>query len=184
MQMSGSKKCLLYIAAVSLCWLCESGYSKDTGVFGFEKYSVITERNIFSRYKRTSSGDNVNRIVETRKKILSLYMLRGVSLKGNMKLAFIEDEISGQYIRAGIGETVSGCQIKNIEPNQVIFERQGQEYAVKIGAELFRKETEASAVQTIPVIRKNDAEESADDKSGDDEILKKMMERRKTQLEN
>lgn len=152
----------------------------------FEQYKVIVQRNIFSRYHRITSQGSPEAKYVTRQKVINLYVLRGVSTNGQDKLAFIEDQISGQYIRAKIGDDISVYKIKDITADSVTFENADQQVAIKVGSEIYRQQ-DVEVLQNDTV--KDNAAQADNTKdsssvSSEDELLKKMMERRDKELQN
>jgi type II secretory pathway component PulC len=165
---------------------CTSYSGQDANNSAFEKYTIIAERNIFSKYKAAAhERESAEPVLQ--KKILSLYILRGVSLKGETGLAFVEDEISGEHLRLRVGEGISGCRIKSIKSDFIVYEKDGNENTVRIGSELFRTESQTSSIQKSSgslekSIKTNDSAAKVNDSN--DDVLKKMMERRKSQVGN
>jgi type II secretory pathway component PulC len=176
------KKFYKLIFVIVLFCSCIAYSGQDTPDSDFKKYTIIAERNIFSKYK-TAARERENPVVQ--KKILSLYILRGVSLNGKTGLAFIEDEISGEHRRLKIGEDIVGCRIKDIKSDFIVYEKDGHEHTVKIGSELSRAESQISAPQkSVASLEKEvKTNDSAAQITGvNDDVLKKMMERRKSQV--
>ncbi len=177
------KFCKIVLAVVIFCsYPLYSG--QDTPNSGFKKYSVISERNIFSRYKLTAAEIEGGVKSAPQKRILSLYVLRGVSLQGDVGLAFIEDEIGGEHLRLKVGDNIAGCCIKEITPNYIVCEKEGLEHTVKIGSELIRTESQAAPSQKAAGLSEKNVNINSDSKAGggEDDVAKKMMERRKTQV--
>jgi type II secretory pathway component PulC len=184
MRILYQKKFCRFVLTVVLFCACASYATQDANNSAFEKYSIIAERNIFSKYKTSAfeKENSANPVLE--KKILSLYVLRGVSLRGEKALAFIEDEISGERRRLTTGESVAGYRIKSINLDSIVCEKDGSETVVKIGSELFRTESQVPSAQKSSgppekSIKTNDSAAKAG--SSNDDVLKKMMERRKSQ---
>lgn len=184
MKASAIKKILITTLAVffllSFFMCCEGVEGAD-----FEKYKLIAEQNIFARYKRITTGDESGGIV-MQKKVISLYILRGVVLKEEEKLAFIENEISGEYIRAKVGEDIAGYKVKDIKSGSVVLEKDEDEFNIKVGAEIHR-ETKEVAVSRTEQVKDESAEtnvKSVLPATGEDATLKLMMERRKRELGN
>jgi hypothetical protein len=161
------------------------GASQDEKGLGFEKYAIIAERDIFSRYKGVSR-QNAEGTAETYStKIMRMYILRGISQQGQRKLAFIEEEISGEIIRAAIGENIHGWRIEDIAVDFILCEKDGQQHTIPIGSELSRTEGQTPDLSSsLKTSEKNDKPRTTDAKTNDnqDEVLKKMLERRKNQV--
>jgi type II secretory pathway component PulC len=178
------KKFCKFVLVIALFCACASYAAQDANNSAFEKYTIIAERNIFSKYKTSAleKENSANPVLE--KKILSLYVLRGVSLRGKTGLAFIEDEISGERRRLTTGESIAGCRIKNINLDSIVCEKDGNESIVRIGSELFRTESQVPSAQkssASPEKSIKTSDSTAKTGSSNDDVLKKMMERRKSQ---
>jgi type II secretory pathway component PulC len=159
----------------------------------YDKYKVIYERNVFSkdrlppRQKKPKDNNNVRTT-----KVLSIYVLRGIAAEEarSHKYAFIEEQISSESIMAKIGTKIIGGQIKEIQMDYVLFEEGGKTRKVKVGQEFGTTSTTVMTVATEPADKDTAAdnvtpvEEKTDQSSpeGENDLLKKLMERRKREL--
>jgi len=153
-------------------------------------FRILTEKNIFSRTrepKRESQGSRPGPR-PTPRVILSMFILRGIAIKGEEKTAFIEEEVAGQFTRATVGTSVAEGVIKDIKPDRVIFEQNGQEREVLIGGELNQIRSDSSTetgTETETEVQPETVEPAKTDTStgaDKDEILRIMLERRKQQI--
>ncbi|MCE5184695.1 MAG: hypothetical protein LLF76_01035 [Planctomycetaceae bacterium] len=161
----------------------------------FEKYKPVYEKNIFSRMRYTPSAQDGAGQTRMEKVVLSLYVLRGVAVETKNRLAFVEDEISGQSKRLAVGAQLLDGTIDQIEIDRVLFKHNDKLREVRIGQEFDRVESEvarpaASAgssadPNSAPAAPQSRKMESAPSSGRDeDAILKKLMERRKQELGN
>lgn len=150
----------------------------------YESYKVIYERNIFSkdrlppREERSDSG-------QVRKtQVLSIYVLRGIAGPQDGRVAFIEEQVSGQTLRANIGTEVLNGEITAIQYDRVAFEQNGQTKYVKVGGEFGKTETTVLTTASEEPQEAKPVEVPAEKSSPGDEsdILKRLMERRKNEL--
>ncbi len=171
------------------------GYAADdspSGPDSYDKYKVIYERNMFSKDRQPPrSADEGARRVQT-SKVLSIYILRGIAAeKGRShQYAFVEEEVSGQSQMAKVGTEILGGIIKEIQLNYVLFEENGQVRKIRVGEQFgststtVTVEVSAENVQDEPVEEAAAKKEAVEPPSSGDEndILKKLMERRKREL--
>jgi hypothetical protein len=180
---------------VVLCALCPipQAAGNEPGEISFESYKSIFEKNIFSRSRISSAGPaGVSGPVRTEKVVLSLYVLRGVAIETSSRLAFVEEEISGQFSRLAVGDALLNGTIAEIASDRVVFKADEQTREVRIGQEFDRVESVVersadaavtSADPNVPVPARAVPNTSLPaSPSGESDILKQMMERRNKEL--
>jgi type II secretory pathway component PulC len=161
----------------------------------YEDYKIIYEKNIFSRLRYTPLSQS-REAGGTRKEtvVLSLYVLRGVAVETQNRLAFVEDEISGQTRRLTVGDMILEGTIAEIHPDRVVFRENDQSRDIRIGQEFDRLESVVerpvtasaeSPTQTPAAPSAVQTKSSAPGSSADEaDVLKKLLERRKQEMGN
>lgn len=169
----------------------ESGQVTD----GAAKYEVIAQRNIFSKNrtaKRVRRGDAPAR-VEKRKVVVELYVLRGIGIFGGAKTAFIEEQISGRFIRSQVDSEIASGLVKKIESNKVVFDKDGTAIDVFIGGTFPEKasykefavdEDAEDVTETASSSGRITDGDSGGGGGSQSDILKKLKEQRKAELSN
>jgi type II secretory pathway component PulC len=172
-----------------------AGESSTAPSSSYEDYKIVYEKNIFSRLRYTPPAQS-REAGGTRKEtvVLSLYVLRGVAVETQNRLAFIEDEISGQSRRLTVGDMILEGTITEIYPDRVVFREKDQSREIRIGQEIDRLEyvverpiagSAESPTQTAPASSAAPAKSSAPASSADEaDVLKKLLERRKQEMGN
>lgn len=152
----------------------------------YEQYTVIAERNIFSKDRRPPREE---RSPEQARKIqvLSIYVLRGIAGPPGDRIAFIEEQISGQTQRASIGTDLLDGQITDIKYDRVAYAKNEQTRYIRVGGEFGKTETtvvaEASEEQSQEQVAPQAAPADSNAAEGDEsDILKRLMERRKNEM--
>jgi len=191
--MSRVTSLMLIFYACGMLWAAEPG-----GAASFDDYKDIYEKNIFSRLRTPSGGAGDTGLVSTERVVLSLYVLRGVAIEPGSRLAFVEDEISGQSKRLAAGDALLNGVIEEILPDRVVFKANDQARDVRIGQEFDRVESlveraadapadapeaapDPNRVRPVPAVQKSPAGAPSQDEA---EILRQLMERRKKELES
>jgi len=175
--------CVIVFGIIGLQLPAEQEKSSEDS--GYDRYKIIYEQNIFSKYRR-SAQDNQDSVSVSRKKsvVLSLYVLKGVVVNGDQRIAFVEEQVSGQSMRIRVGDELLAGRITEIQVDGVLFAEQGQARRVAIG-DLFGKtetitmESVLDAPKTKPSVETLKIDLPADT---DGDLLKKMMERRKSEV--
>lgn len=155
----------------------------------YEDYKVIYERNMFSKDRRPPLEEQQRRVRTTQ--VLAIYVLRGIAAQKNERVAFIEEQVSGQTLKAQVGTEVLNGQITEIGPDRVTFEENGLTRYISVGGEFGKTEStvmstatgeepqEAASTQTQPQTQQPAATGSSGDEG---DILRKLMERRQSEL--
>lgn len=183
--------CLVMMTMTGTAWVAEGDAEQAAS---YDNYKAIYEKNIFSRNRYTPLSRQGGGAVRKEKVVLSLYVLRGVAVETQKCLAFVEDEISGQFKRLAVGQQLLNGTISEIHVDYVLFAEDEKTRTVRIGQEFDRIESEverpadeASAGPepntpgVIPSPVKNVQPASAQD---EDAILKQMLERRRQEMGN
>lgn len=168
-------------------WAEEAGSAQNTNGYQYDDYQIVSERNIFSR-SRASKRDMRDEGTRRQKKVvvLSFHVLKGVAVNKSRKIAFIEEEVSGEFTKARVGDQVVNGKIKGIRNDYVLFEEGGRIRKIKIG-EPFGKQ-ESLDFESSDSDESTQSEETpqsdASVPSEQEDILKRMIERRKNELGN
>jgi hypothetical protein len=171
-------------------------YSRERrgGDSGFmNQYGLILERNIFTheRGRREPETPRVERSAPP--PVQKSYVLIGISRWGEEYIAFVENTRYGDTQMCRIGNTVADMKIKHITLDALELEKDAKTITIQIGSDLMGgardsslsvqdliDRTEEAASSTSPA----ESTEPATTGSADtDDILKKLLERRKKELE-
>lgn len=161
-----------------------SAEEQNSSQNSYDKYKVIFERNIFSKDRlpprETQAG--AGRVKKTQ--VLSIYVLRGIAVQKEEKVAFVEEQISGQTMKAEIGTELLNGRITEIKYDRVAFEQNGRIKYVKVGGEFGKTETTVISMVSEESQQETPVEKPADSSTPGEEsdILKKLMERRRSEL--
>lgn len=171
------------------CTAVFSADEQETAQTSYEDYKIIFERNIFSKDRLPPRQTPSQRVRTTQ--VLAIYVLRGTAVERDERVAFIEEQISGQTMKARTGdEVLNGC-ITEIRFDRVGFEENGQTKYIRIGGEFGK--TETTVMTTVsPESDESPSETSTsapaeqpvntDSSGGENDILKRLMERRQSEL--
>lgn len=158
----------------------------------YDRYKVIYEQNVFSKDRRPPrQSDPGSRQVRTTT-VLSIYVLRGIAAEAGRahRFAFVEEQISGESKMVGIETKILGGRIKDIQLNYVVFEEDGKTRKIRVGEE-FGKASSTVMTDAAEPADANESTPSASPKedtvdesapTDENELLKKLMERRKQEL--
>ena len=175
--------CVVVFGIIGLQLPAEQEKSSEDS--GYDRYKIIYEQNMFSKYRR-SAQDNRDSVSVPRKKsvVLSLYVLKGVVVNGDQRIAFVEEQVSGQSMKIRVGDELLAGRITEIQFDGVLFAEQDRARRVAIG-DLFGK-TETITMESVLDAQetKPPAETLKNNLPADTEgdLLKKMMERRKSEV--
>jgi type II secretory pathway component PulC len=165
-----------------------SAEQQDAPQNAYENYKIIFERNIFSKDRLPPQKQSEGRRVRTTQ-VLAIYVLRGIAVQKEERVAFVEEQISAQTMKAGIGTELLNGRITEIKYDRVAFEQNGQTKYVKVGGEFGK--TESTVVSTVseeeqqeetPINTEEPAGGGTSGGSEESDILKKLMERRQSEL--
>jgi len=193
---------------VLACWLYSDlgmaqrrsdRYSRESrrgGDSGFmSQYGLILERNIFTRDRgrREPEPSSAERNVPPPPPVQKSYVLIGISRWGEEYIAFVENTRYGDTQMYRIGNTVAEMKIKHITLDAIELEKDTKTITIQIGSDLtggaqtssftmqeLIDRTEDAAPSTPPA---ENAEPATTGTADADDILKKLMERRKKELE-
>jgi hypothetical protein len=102
-------------------------------------YSIITERNIFSRQRGRSDalpGTDQGSPRASARPEASYWVLRGISRQGGKYWAFMEDQRSGRMAKAAAGDAIAAGRIERLTLDRVHFAGAGGTISVAIGQTL------------------------------------------------
>jgi len=159
------------------------------GAGAWARYSIILQRNIFSRQRtpfrpkeRNSEPPVVVPNPETH------FLLKGVVQEDNEFIAFVEDTQGGEVLRLRQGDRVARGAIKTLNLDAIEYELEGKTIVVKLGYDLEGGRGSVMArdlLEALPASSPAAAGQQAQPPvpSGDEaEILRRLMEQRKQQL--
>ncbi|MBW8015262.1 MAG: hypothetical protein FVQ82_03675 [Planctomycetes bacterium] len=180
-----------YVIVVLMLLMALAGHGEQTGQDekSKESYGVIIQRNIFSKDRSPRRPVRVDvRPAEPNTvaapDIAFVFILRGVAIDSNKKLAFIENQSSGELFLASIGEQVDGMVIKEIKADRVVFDKNQTKVEIMVGMDMSGVVPGAAAYTTTSrSLGSSDPNSPAIQGTDESEILRKMLERRKKELD-
>ena len=148
----------------------------------WERYLVLSERNIFSRdrNKRPASrpASTQPRVVITTNEY---FVLTGIGHDGREGIAFIEDTRSGRTIRARVGETVGEGRLVKITLDYVQYESKTKTTRIEIGSNLagsIASRPSTTTASTRPAATVDAGAPQGATNADTSAILKRMRQRR------
>lgn len=88
-----------------------------------DDFSVIAERPLFSPTRRPAEGDAPT---AAPRQMLDLTLI-GVVLTGEERIAIVTPAGQGKAVRLGVGDSIRGWTLVELEPERATFERDGEE---------------------------------------------------------
>jgi hypothetical protein len=169
------------------------GEEQEQGEGFWGNYKILVDRNIFSRNRgrasERDSGEAKEVVVPAPE---SYFVLKGISQQGSERIAFFEDSRTGKTTRARIGEAVAQGKIKNITLDNVEYELNGKLTKTEVGKNLegevssppltYNDLIESTAMSSEAPTASTPSAEKAQP-GNEDEILKRLRERRQKELE-
>lgn len=179
----------LFLVCVGLIVGQEQG--EKQGSWG--DYKILVERNIFSRNRgrsfETESGEVKESVAPAPE---SYFVLKGIVQQGSERIAFFEDLRTGGTVRARIGDTVARGKIHDITLDNVEYELDGKLTKTEVGKNLeggissppltYNDLIESAAVSPGASATSSPSTEKAS-QGDEDDILKRLRERRQQELE-
>jgi len=171
----------------------ESRRGDDSGFMSH--YGLILERNIFTRDRgrREPEPSRAERNVPPPPPVQKSYVLTGISRWGEEYIAFVENTRYGDTQMYRLGNTVADMKIKHITLDAIELEKDTQTITIQIGSDLTGGARTSSftmqelidrTAEAAPSPLPAESTEPATTGTADtDDILKKLLERRKKELE-
>jgi len=195
-RMKNNKTYFCLVVLLSLLFYMPTGGKEEQSENEFwDKYGVIVDRNIFSRHrgqkvKGQGKGDQGEKIFLPSPQ--KEHILIGIARWDDKYIAFLENTRNSATKMYRIGDMVNQGRIRNITLDYLEFELKGVSRKIKIGHNLegtiytksplindFPDQPPTSSVSSDPQ-PKSDSDQDSGDTS---EILKKLLERRKKELQ-
>ena len=170
-----SMQCLCGVMMVLLTVLPAASASQGgSSTSSYDRYRVLTERNIFSR-DRGQRREAAPKITQpTPPSPERCIVLKGIAQQGQDLVAFLEDTRTGVTTRARTGDSVARGRLKNITLDRVEYELEERVTAARIGEGLTGA---APASETGPVVAP-----AAAGKDSEAAILERMRQKRREEL--
>ena len=125
------------VVAASVCVAAEKkGAGGAASKPSWDRYRILTERNIFSRDRRRHVVLRGPTSQPTTRSAGAAIVLRGIVRQGDDYIAFFEDTGTGQTTKARAGESVGKGRVKRITLDYVAYETGGREAQVRVGTSL------------------------------------------------
>ena len=142
----------------------------------WQDYKIIAQRNIFSRSRRSfveKRSDGPKRISPPE----SYMVLRGIVRQGNEYIAFIENTSTGKTIKAKLGDSIAKGKLKTLTLDHIEYEADDNVTKVKVGNTLLGNSPDRNFTSA------NSEGDDLELSSEQSDILKRLMEKRKKELE-
>ena len=175
----------------------EAAANRQDSEHTVDGFDLLVERNIFlrdRRPRRDSSTDDVTSddAPSARSSVpvdpASHFVLRGVTLQGAERTAFVEDQRSGETRRVTTGDALAGGEVVEIDMDYITFRVAVDQRRIGLGKRLTGKAVpKADIAASIPDkqgAKEGDEAPSAIESSGDeqDSVVERMRRRRQRQL--
>lgn len=152
----------------------------------YASFKIVADRSIFdpNRSRRSSRGDGGP---ERKPVKIESFTLVGTMSYAKGDVAFF-DGTESKYRKAfKLGELIGGYKLTAILANSVKIEKEGKVLEMFLGAQLKKRDDEpwellASTLSLVSNYKPKSGT-NADASAGDDEVLKRLMERRKKEAE-
>ncbi|MBN1903326.1 hypothetical protein JW926_18550 [Candidatus Sumerlaeota bacterium] len=166
---------------MSFAGLSAFGETQEKG--RFEEFRIIWERNIFDPSRREPQREvRTPRKEETKPE--EHIRLLGALLNGKDANVFFEGSSSSYNGEWKRGDVIAGFRISQVQTNGVVLEKKDQKIDLPVGSVIIRTEGDAwrigdssESFATIPEKEKSSNAISKD--AGTNDILKRLMERRR-----
>ncbi len=181
------------IVAVLLSLLTTAGTAESADLTGWERYSILAERNIFSRDRWKPAplpGESVPLPPPAPERYV---VLTGIVKQGGEYTAFLEDIRTGVTDKAKIGDAVIKGRVKNVALDriEIEYEKDARTTVIHVGMNLEGGESiTATAYLPSPDTGSFDLAPAAAAGSGaklgqeaEDEVLERLRQRREKELE-
>ncbi|MGC9326472.1 MAG: hypothetical protein ACP5I1_02450 [Candidatus Hinthialibacter sp.] len=190
---------MLMSAVCLICSIIASGEdqpSEDPPASEFEKYSILMERNIFNPNRQGPSAPKIVQVVAPK---IDQFFLVGTMIDETNAYAFFEGAESAFNSVCQIGSVIAGHKIEEIRSDGVTLIANEQPIQIAVGKGMMRKDQGAwEIISETPRARQRAPSSSSDqeaqivssDKASPPEtqsnttndILKKLMEKRRQEL--
>lgn len=159
----------------------------------WDDYSILLTRNIFSQSRTAARSPGRPAIPQPQPRRTDdpTFVLSGVTVRGDVRIAFFENSKTGEVIQTVDGWPLGGGTVQSITPNCVEFNIGGTTRKINIGDNLDGVATTLSASASTPsssgattepasVATTNTTEKSTGSSAND--ILERMRQRRLNQV--
>jgi len=141
----------------------------------WDDYGILLTRNIFERNRTAPSAERPPVIQpEPRSSSAPTFVLAGVAVRGDVRVAFFEDSQTGETLQTAVGRTIGGGTVLSISLDSVEYSSDGTTRRIRVGENLAGV---AAALSPPPA----DTTDKGADKSADD-VLERMRQRRLNEL--
>jgi hypothetical protein len=192
----------LSIAFFAGCWSSARGESATSSVRSFDDYKLIVERNIFDpnrREVRKNEPDPASVLPQNvpAETVSLVGTLVHRTNKESERVAFFIGSAPGNTLSAKIGDTVAEMKVQSVQMDNVILKSGKTTFEIPVGKGLRRNPGESwkldenayvpDAAATMPqpqnqVTRTDTPTESSPPSGSANDVLRRMMERRKQEM--
>lgn len=179
---------LLLLADVSFVLSAEQ---RDNPQF-WDDYRVLVEQNIFSRQRGRSLRKDESKPKEIEAPAPeSYFVLKGIVRQNEEYVAFLENTRAGETIRARIGDSIARGRLKSLTLDNIEFELDANTIKIEIGDNLRGKAPTHSVTYNELIEWSQSSSESSENEasgqekgqsSDDEEILRRLMEKRRKEI--
>ncbi len=186
------------VAALTLCRVLGAaasvGADEPGPDSGFEPFRIIAQRNIFDP-QRSAPGEAPRRETPRTARVESFSLL-GTMAYAKGRFAFFDGTSSRYRNVLGTGDTIAGFVIREIRPDSVLLENEGQSYELPVKSRMTREDdgpwrVAAGAARSTrsapasddarPASSTTSTEKTASDSAADD-VLQRLLRKREEEL--
>ncbi|MGE4286144.1 MAG: hypothetical protein AB7F23_05985 [Phycisphaerae bacterium] len=155
----------------------------------FDDYSLLYENNIFSRERQAPVAERDEREPVRVRRVINVFILKGVAVSAQESVAFVEEQVSGDFYRLKAGDELAGGVVTDVQKDKIVFAMDNNLSEIAVGGELGRSETEEEYAASADAPDSSTKDTAATDApaaggASEDDILRLMLERRKQQMGN
>ena len=179
---------LLLMSGISFVWGDERNDERQF----WDNYRVLVERNIFSRNRSRPLERGVSEPKRTAAPAPeSYFVLKGIVQQNKDYIAFFENTRTGEAVKVRKGDNIARGSLKNLTLDYIEFGLDANTVKVVIGNTLVGK-TSSAAVTYDELVEWSESSskssesatsgEGSEQKDEDEEVLRRLMERRKREV--
>lgn len=157
--------------------------SATNGSAGLDAFKILLGKNIFNANRGPRAGRSTNGPAR-RTPVVETFSLGGTMSYDKGPVAFFVSAASSYRMPAKVGDSIAGFRVKAIEPSGVKLEKDGAGFEMKVGEQMKREDQGAwskpSQAEVVPV--SSDAPAAPASSGGENDILKRLLEKRQKEL--
>jgi len=181
------------LAAIGISYAVDTSTEQGDGFWS--QYSIIVERNIFSRNRGSRAVEPGGSATQARRQpsppqVESYFVLKGIAKADDSFVAFFEDVRAGEVIRVKHRDPIARGRIVALTLDSAVYRNDANTVDVRVGQTL-EGELAGAALTFENLLEWSEIDSAAAEArdangteklSDDAELLRKLMERRKQEL--